>query len=531
MVKLMQAVFVLLLCLVAPVAQGELLLLDFSSPYCGPCQQMKPTIERLRAAGYPIRPVDVTAEPQLASQYRVTQVPCFIMVDNGQEIERLVGGTGADTLQAMFHRATERSRALAAQVSPDVRAQSLDATQPPVQPPASPWMGVLRQDRNQTAAVPAVQPASLTSDLNSQFAAAAAQPQVQPASLTTTAAEPAGSLISSSVRIRVDDASGRSYGTGTIIDARSGAALVVTCGHLFRDSKGEGPVVIELFEMGAAGPQVVAEVPGQVINYNIDREVALVEIQPGRPVSVAPVAPPGATIARGDRVISVGCDHGHNPTALPTRVTAIDRYQGPPNIEAAGAPVEGRSGGGLFDAQGRLVGICFAADYEGNEGLYTALEVIHDELQASGLSDVCLSAASAGADAGLAAAGPGGMSPVVRGQDSVPGVNPGTPQRAFPTNMANVAPATPSVTPASFGVPASTPAAATAPAMPAGLSAAEQAAWEEIVSRAVESEVICIIRPKQPGGQSEVITLDNVSPAFVEALARRQRTGQTGTTH
>ena len=75
-------------------------------------------------------------------------------------------------------------------------------------------------------------------------------------------------------------------------------------------------------------------------------------------------------------------------------MTNVDRYQGPPNIEAGGAPIEGRSGGGLFNSAGQLVGVCFAADYEGNEGLYTALESIHDELDHLGLSDIYRSAAA-----------------------------------------------------------------------------------------------------------------------------------------
>ena len=72
----------------------------------------------------------------------------------------------------------------------------------------------------------------------------------------------ANELIGSSVRLRVDDANGHSYGTGTIIDARSGEALVITCGHLFRDSQGKGPVMVELFEATPEGVRVVAQVPG-----------------------------------------------------------------------------------------------------------------------------------------------------------------------------------------------------------------------------------------------------------------------------
>jgi hypothetical protein len=150
---------------------------------------------------------------------------------------------------------------------------------------------------------------------------------------------------------------------------------------------------------------------------------------------------------------------------LASRVTSLNRYQGPPNIETTGAPVEGRSGGGLFNQNGQLIGVCFAADKEGNEGLYAALKAIHDELNVRGLSDIYMPAAA---------------------------------------NASTLADTRPS--------PAT-----------AGLKPAEQAAWEEIMTRAATSEVICIIRPKQPGGQSEVITLNDVSPEFVRALANRNQ--------
>ena len=79
----------------------------------------------------------------------------------------------------------------------------------------------------------------------------------------------AADLIASSVRIRVDDPAGRSFGTGTIIDSRSGEALIITCGHLFRDSKGQGPVTVDLFTAGPDGPRTIGQVSGQVISYNL----------------------------------------------------------------------------------------------------------------------------------------------------------------------------------------------------------------------------------------------------------------------
>jgi hypothetical protein len=298
------------------------------------------------------------------------------------------------------------------------------------------------------------------------------------------------------VRIRVEDTQGRSFGTGTIIDSRSGEALVATCGHLFRESKGKGPMTVEMFEADANGVRVAGSVPGQLISYDLDRDVAFVSIRPNRQVSVVPVAPPRTKIERGDRVATVGCSNGNDPTLQPQKINMLDRYQGPPNIEVSGAPEEGRSGGGLFNLQGQLIGVCYAADYEGKEGLYAALESIHEELNRLQLSDVYTTMA----DPRLASQQP----TVIRGQE--------------PTSL-------PPITPISGSAPP--PARDASASMQQNLNEAEQAAFGEIMQRASTSEVVVIVRPKTPGGQSEVITLDSVSPEFVRALAERQRSPQT----
>ncbi|MEX0613008.1 MAG: serine protease, partial [Pirellulales bacterium] len=324
-------------------------------------------------------------------------------------------------------------------------------------------------------------------------------------SAPTVLDSPAG-LLAATVRLHVEGAQGRSFGTGTIIDSRSGEALVITCGHLFRASQGKGTVMVDLFEATSAGLRAAGQVPGQVISYDLDRDVALLSVRPNRPVSVAPVAPPRTVVERGDRAASIGCSNGQDPSLLATRITSLDRYQGPPNIEASGAPVEGRSGGGLFNTQGQLVGVCFAADYEGNEGLYAALESIHGELDRLGLKEIFAKSSTE------APAPP--AQPVVRGQEP-----PLTPVMPVPDNLAIGPAATVTVN------PTDTPAAA-----PQGFNAAEQAAWEEIMRRAATHEVICIIRPKETGGQSEVITLDGVSPEFVRALADRRRAAEASLT-
>ena len=102
---------------------------------------------------------------------------------------------------------------------------------------------------------------------------------------------------------------------------------------------------------------------------------------------MTPLAPRGSALAVEAPVTSVGCGHGANPTPWETHITAVNRYQGHANVEAARAPEEGRSGGGLFNAAGQLIGVCFAADPQGNEGLYASIDSIYQKLDALNLSD------------------------------------------------------------------------------------------------------------------------------------------------
>jgi S1-C subfamily serine protease len=309
--------------------------------------------------------------------------------------------------------------------------------------------------------------------------------------------QPYVNLLSATVRLRIQESNGQAYGTGTVIDARKGQALVITCGHLFRESKGEGPLSVEVFECVPGGVRAAGEVPAQLVGYDLERDLALVGIWPTGTVAVAAVAPQGTVIDRSDRVVTVGCNNGNDPSALESRVTTLGRYKSPPNIETTGAPVQGRSGGGLFNEAGQLIGVCFAADYEGNEGLYASLESIHEELAENGLSEIYTRVAGE----------PERPLPVVRGQEP----------------LETVAPLPDTHPVLQVAAPAVAPPPRDAVSAPQALNAVEQAAWEEIMTRAATAEVICIIRPKEPGGQSEVITLDDVSPEFVRALAERQR--------
>ena len=98
--------------------------------------------------------------------------------------------------------------------------------------------------------------------------------------------------MAATVRLKVEDATGYGFGTGTIIDTHDNEALVVTCGHLFRESQGKGVISADVFT-GAAD-----SCPGQLIACDLDRDIALVSVRVPASVRAAPVAGPGAPTAR-----------------------------------------------------------------------------------------------------------------------------------------------------------------------------------------------------------------------------------------
>jgi hypothetical protein len=81
----------------------------------------------------------------------------------------------------------------------------------------------------------------------------------------------------------------------------------------------------------------------------------------------------------------LGCDNGDDPTIRNTAIKNLARYDGAMKYDIFGRPVNGRSGGGLFNAQGQLIGVCNAAAVEVDEGIYTALETVHWQIAKTNL--------------------------------------------------------------------------------------------------------------------------------------------------
>jgi hypothetical protein len=140
----------------------------------------------------------------------------------------------------------------------------------------------------------------------------------------------------------------------------SGTAIcdhtVLTCWHLLREG----------------GTLTVNGKPATLIRADKNSDVALIRTeQQLKPVKVAAVAPKAS-----ESVTAYGFEHDKRGKLwrFPSRVTRLNRYSGFSNQSILGRPKSGRSGGGLFNERGELVGVCSAAD--GGEGLYAGLAAV-----------------------------------------------------------------------------------------------------------------------------------------------------------
>ena len=479
---------------------GETTMLDFSAEWCGPCRSMVPVVQQMEAAGFPIRRVNIDQEKALASQFHVHGIPCFVMLVDGREVDRVEGATDRGKLQDMFRKAGFRpgdNSNLAK--GGNGAGQMGQAGQAELVPLGRNGGGgtYARQDlpgypslRSSTPGAAdekprlgresvAVQPSSRVSiprepDNSTSNAVVTASATSAVASPATIAGQFPKSLYAS-VRLKIEDPTGSSLGSGTIIDAGDGEALILTCGHVFRDSDGKGRISVDIF-----GPKPLSNVPGKLVHYDLKSDVGLVSIRVKDPVQVAKIAPPGYQVRKGDPVYTVGCNHGADPTVRESRVTSLDKFLGPANVQVAGQPVQGRSGGGLFTKDGLVIGVCNAADPSDDEGLFAAVTSVHAELDKTGLAFVYRASNQALTPSALAAGAPPEM----------PSKMPAQPFSSLKEN-----PVTP------------------------------------VNDRSV-GPAICIIRPSDdPNAKSEVVVLNQVSPAFwtqleAERKAQASRQGE-----
>ena len=65
----------------------------FTADWCGPCKKVRPIVEELSRDQSEVKfqIIDVDSEGQLARRFEVRSIPTFILIENGQEVNRFTG--------------------------------------------------------------------------------------------------------------------------------------------------------------------------------------------------------------------------------------------------------------------------------------------------------------------------------------------------------------------------------------------------------------------------------------------------------
>ena len=67
---------------------------DFSATWCGPCRMMAPVLEGISeemAGKVDFYNVDVDEVPELAQEFRISSIPCLVLLKNGVEADQSIG--------------------------------------------------------------------------------------------------------------------------------------------------------------------------------------------------------------------------------------------------------------------------------------------------------------------------------------------------------------------------------------------------------------------------------------------------------
>ena len=337
--------FIAMLMLAAdPVATPdqlpEVVLLDFYASYCQPCQQMVPVLQRMKKDGFPIQKIDTTKNPELLRKYKVERLPTLILMVRGKELRRWVGPTSGAELRTAMNREAKRLA--------EARREKSEPKE------ASAAGGLFDRIRDGLS----------SSSSDGEIRGQSPQPSDGHRSLTAQQA---------TVRIHLQDGRITDVGTGTIIHSESGRSTILTCAHIFSKVSPSAKVEVEVFQ----GSDIL-KYPGKLIGGNRDADIAFVSIPTTGQVPVAQLVAADKEPASGQTVFSMGCANGAEPTQMNMRVLKYNYFEGPENITCEKDPAKGRSGGGLFNSSGELIGVCSGAFRDTKEGLYTGANAVRD---------------------------------------------------------------------------------------------------------------------------------------------------------
>ena len=78
----------------AEAMNAAVAVVDFNATWCGPCRMLAPVLEDVSekyAGKVSFYSVDVDENPGLAMEYRVSSVPCLVLLKNGEFADQSIG--------------------------------------------------------------------------------------------------------------------------------------------------------------------------------------------------------------------------------------------------------------------------------------------------------------------------------------------------------------------------------------------------------------------------------------------------------
>ncbi|MFC6874180.1 MULTISPECIES: thioredoxin family protein [Halobellus] len=84
-------------------------LLDFYADWCGPCKKQDPILEELASdyGNVDFRKIDVDDDQEVANQYQVRSLPTVVVERDGEIVDRFVGFTGREDIEAALESAAQ----------------------------------------------------------------------------------------------------------------------------------------------------------------------------------------------------------------------------------------------------------------------------------------------------------------------------------------------------------------------------------------------------------------------------------------